>query len=210
MYYIDFDNTIYETGKLTKDILKIISDEVSVRKNEDAKKVFEDFKSSTDNFFTFAKKYCIEYKIDYDVLCSKILDIIINKGKEYVFPDAIKFLKKLKESNENVCILTYVSNSKNLEQQALKLAGSGILELVNEVYNTTNFKFELELDFKNSIFIDDSPRDIEGFYKKGARNIIRIIKPNNEKRTSKKLNLPEKIPEFETFDEIFSKKVLSK
>ncbi len=210
MYYIDFDNTIYETGKLTKDILKIISDEVSVRKNEDAKKVFEDFKSSTDNFFTFAKKYCIEYKIDYDVLCSKILDIIINKGKEYVFPDAIKFLKKLKESNENVCILTYVSNSKNLEQQALKLAGSGILELVNEVYNTTNFKFELELDFKNSIFIDDSPRDIEGFYKKGARNIIRIIKPNNEKRTSKKLNLPEIIPELETFDEIFSKKVLSK
>ena len=124
------------------------------------------------------------------------------QGSNYVFPDAFQLLEKLKEKNEPVCILTYVAQRKNLHQQALKLAGSGILPYVTEVYNTTRYKFDLQLDYKNGIFIDDSPRDLEGLYKAGAKNLIRIKKPNNEKRTSKKLNLPIEIPTYESFEKI--------
>ena len=206
MYYIDFDNTLYETGKLTKDVLSTTANLIASEKNLDENKVLEDikasFNSTTDNFFSLAKKLSIKYDVSYNSIYCAMTQIIITNGKNYVFPDALTFLRKLKKSGETICILTYVSQPKNLNQQALKLTGSGILNYVDEVYNTTRYKYELELDYENSTFIDDSPRDLEGFYNAGARKIIRIIKPNNEKRTSKTLNLPEEIPTFKTFASI--------
>lgn len=206
MYYIDFDNTLYETGRLTKDVLSSLAELISTEKNLSAQNVLEElkasFNSTTDNFFTFAQKTSTKYNVSYTSLYNSMTQLIITNGKNYVFPDALKFLKKLKKSGETICILTYVANSKNLSQQALKLTGSGILNYVDEIYNTTRYKYELEIDYENSTFIDDSPRDLEGFYNTGARNIIRIVKPSNEKRTSKKLNLPEEIPTYTSFDSI--------
>ena len=206
MYYIDFDNTLYETGRLTKDILMEFTNVISKKKKLDADKILEDltksFNSTVDNFETFAFMLSSKYQIDYNIFQSHIQKIIIVQGKNYVFPDAFQFLKKLKENHQSVCILTYVAQSKNLHQQSLKLAGSGLLPYITEIYNTTRYKFELEIDYKNGIFIDDSPRDLEGLYNSGARKLIRIKKPNNQKRTSKKLNLPIEIQTFESFDDI--------
>jgi FMN phosphatase YigB (HAD superfamily) len=206
MYYIDFDNTLYETGKLTKDILTELANTIAREKSLNKAEILEDikasFNSTVDNFFTLAKKLSIKYSISYKLLYTTITNIIITNGHKYVFPDALAFLKQLKEAKEDVCILTYVASSKNLAQQALKLTGSGILEYVSGVHNTTKYKYELNLDYKNNTFIDDSPRDLEGLYNAGARKLIRIKKPHNEKRTSKKLNLPEEIPTYTSFDEI--------
>ena len=206
MYYIDFDNTLYETGKLTKDVLydfsKIISNSKNLDLNEVLKNLKNSFNSTVDNFESFSLSLSQKYEIPYNNFQSILNKRIIIEGNQYVFPDALEFLKRLKSSNKEVCILTYVAQKENLRQQALKLAGSGVLPYVTEVYNTTRYKFDLELDYKNEIFIDDSPRDIEGLYKAGARNLIRIKKPNNEKRTSKSLNLPIEIPTFESFDNI--------
>lgn len=206
MYYIDFDNTLYETGKLTKDILNELAKTISVSKKIEFQKVLSDlqnsFNSTIDNFESFAEELSVKYDVKYSVLQNHLQKIIILEGSNYVFPDAFQLLKRLKSKNENVCILTYVAQTKNLHQQALKLAGSGILPYVTEVYNTTRYKFDLQIDYKNGIFIDDSPRDLEGLYKAGARQLIRIKKPNNEKRTSKKLNLPIEIPTYENFEEI--------
>ena len=206
MYYIDFDNTLYETGKLTKDVLYDLSKTISTSKNLNFQEVLTNlqnsFNSTIDNFESFAEGLSKKYDIKYNILLRHLQNIIILQGSNYVFPDAFQLLEKLKEKNEPVCILTYVAQRKNLHQQALKLAGSGILPYVTEVYNTTRYKFDLQLDYKNGIFIDDSPRDLEGLYKAGAKNLIRIKKPNNEKRTSKKLNLPIEIPTYESFEEI--------
>ena len=206
MYYIDFDNTLYETGKLTKDVLNDLAKTIATSKNLDFKEVLLDleksFNSTLDNFESFINKISEKYSAKNEVLLNHLQKIIISNGKKYVFPDAIEFLKKLKTKGEEVCILTYVAQRKNLHQQAMKLTGSGILPYVTEVYNTTRYKFDLQLDYKNGIFIDDSPRDIEGLYQAGARNLIRIKKPNNEKRTSKKLNLPISIPTYENFEDI--------
>lgn len=206
MYYIDFDNTLYETGKLTKDILYDFSKIISNSKNLDLNEVLENlknsFNSTVDNFESFSLSLSQKYEIPYNNFQSILNKRIIIEGNQYVFPDALEFLKRLKSSNKEVCILTYVAQKENLRQQALKLAGSGVLPYVTEVYNTTRYKFDLELDYKNGIFIDDSPRDLEGLYNSGSRNLIRIKKPNNEKRTSKSLNLPIEIPTFESFDNI--------
>ena len=206
MYYIDFDNTLYETGKLTKDILYDFSKIISNSKNLDLNEVLENlknsFNSTVDNFESFSLSLSQKYEIPYNNFQSILNKRIIVEGNQYVFPDALEFLKRLKSSNKEVCILTYVAQKENLRQQALKLAGSGVLPYVTEVYNTTRYKFDLELDYKNGIFIDDSPRDLEGLYNSGSRNLIRIKKPNNEKRTSKSLNLPIEIPTFESFDNI--------
>ncbi len=208
MYYIDFDNTLYETGKLTRDILDELAKIISTSKKLDYQEVLADlrksFNSTLDNFNSFAKKLTLKYGIKDGILQSCVQKIIILKGSQYVFPDALNFLKKLKEEKEKVCILTYVAQGKNLNQQSLKLAGSGILPYVTEVYNTTRYKFELEINYKSksNIFIDDSPRDLEGFYNAGARKLIRIKKPSNEKRTSKELNIPIKVPTFENFNDI--------
>ena len=206
MYYIDFDNTLYETGKLTKDVIYNLSKLIAESKNISIEAVLEDitssFNSATDNFFTLAKKMSIKYGVSYNILYNKITELIITNGKNYVFPDAIKFLEKLKKLGETTTILTYVDNSKNLSQQALKLTGSGILDYVSEVYTTTRYKFELEIDYENNTFIDDNPRDLEGLYKSGAKKIIRMKKPSNQKRNSKTLNIPEEIPTYESFDMI--------
>ena len=206
MYYIDFDNTLYETGRLTKDILMTFARVIGKSKKINPNLVFEElkksFNSSIDNFESFATGLAKKYEVNNEILQSHLRKIILIEGTSYVFPDALDFLKKLKEKKENVCILTYVAQEKNLKQQALKLAGSGILPYISEVYNTSRYKYELKIDYKNGTFIDDSPRDLEGLYKAGARKIIRIKKPNNIKRTSKKLNIPVEIPTYTSFEHI--------
>lgn len=208
MYYIDFDNTLYETGQLTKDVLialaKTIGDTNKINPSIVLEELNNSFNSTIDNFETFAASLALKYNMKNSILQECLNQIIIIEGKKYVFPDAKKFLKELKDNGETVCILTYVAQEKNLNQQASKLLGSGILPYVNEVYNTTRHKFKLEIDYsnKNFIFIDDSPRDLEGLYNAGARNLIRMKKPNNIKRTSKELNIPTKIPTYTSFDDI--------
>lgn len=206
MYYIDFDNTLYETGKMTKDILNSLAKYIANNKNLEVESIFldlkESFNSTIDNFWTFSEKIAQKYDVPYTSLKDIFEHIIVDNGKNYVFPDALNFLKKLHGAGETICILTFVAQELNLNQQALKLFGSGILEYITEVYNTTRYKYTLELDYKNGIFIDDSPRDLEGLYHSGVRNLIRIKKPNNEKRTSKELNIPIEIPTYTSFDDI--------
>ena len=206
MYYIDFDNTLYETGKLTREMLTAFSRVIGKAQNINPLIVFEDLKksfhSSTDNFENFASSLAEKYNVSNHVLQSHLKKLLLERSSSFVFPDALEFLKRLKEKGETVCILTYVSQSKNLKQQALKIAGSGILPYVDEVYNTTRYKYKLGIDYKKGIFIDDSPREIEGLYNAGAKHIIRMKKPNNKKRTSVVLNLPVEIPTYESFNDI--------
>lgn len=210
MYYIDFDNTLYETGRLTKDVLmtfaKVIANAKKINPNIVLDELKKSFNSTVDNFESFASGLSAKYGVSNSVLQSHLKKIIIENGTSYVFPDALEFLKRLNEDGEDVCILTYVAQRKNLKQQALKLAGSGIMPYVSEIYNTNRYKFELDIDYKNGIFIDDSPRDLEGLYKAGARKLIRIKKPNNVKRTSKELNIPEEVPTYTSFDDIVIEK----
>ena len=65
MYYIDFDNTLYETGKLTKDVLYDFSKIISNSKNLDLNEVLEilknSFNSTVDNFESFGCNLATKY-----------------------------------------------------------------------------------------------------------------------------------------------------
>ena len=206
MYYIDFDNTLYETGRLTKEVLTTFAKIIATSKRINVEIVLDElkksFNSTVDNFESFANGLAVKYGINSSTLQLHLRKILVEKGCDFTFPDGLRFLKRLNEAGENICILTYVAQKKNLKQQSLKLAGSGILPYINEVHATNRYKYELFLDYKHGTFIDDDPRDLEGLYKAGAKKLIRIKKPNNTKRTSKALNIPKEIPTYESFDDI--------
>ena len=67
-YYIDFDNTLYETAKLTTCMLKAITDTVveNLGKDHDEVETYvkEHFNSTTDNIFTYARETGKYYGIE--------------------------------------------------------------------------------------------------------------------------------------------------
>ena len=69
-YYIDFDNTLYETAKLTTNMLKAICNTVVEEKgisyDEIDKYVKENFNSTNDNIFTFARETGTKFEINPD------------------------------------------------------------------------------------------------------------------------------------------------
>lgn len=206
MYYIDFDNTLYETGRLTKEVLTTFAKIIATSKKINVEIVLDElkksFNSSVDNFESFANGLAAKYGINSSTLQLHLKKIIVEHGSDFTFPDGLRFLKRLHEAGEHIYILTYVAQKKNLKQQALKLAGSGILPYTTGVIAINQYKYEMCLDYKHGIFVDDDPRDLEGLYKAGAKKLIRIKKPNNTKRTSKTLTIPKEIPTYESFDDI--------
>ena len=45
-----------------------------------------------------------------------------------------------------------------------KLMGSGITSYFDGIIITAEYKFLLDIDYTNGIFIDDDPRDLNGLY----------------------------------------------
>ena len=58
----------------------------------------------------------------------------------------------------------------------------------------------MDIDYKNSVFIDDSIRDLKGLYNKKAKHVFRI-KRINGKNSNRELNANE-ILEFNSLAEI--------
>lgn len=205
-YYIDFDNTLYETAKLTQEMLKAIVEKIVelriISSNDEYKKILEyvkdNFNSTNDNIFSYAERLSKEYEVD----SSKVIEAVKNKidnGRDIVFDDAERFLKKLKEQNHKVILLTYLPKT-NQEYQIKKICGSGLATYFDSMIFTTDYKYTLDIDYKNGIFIDDDPRDLNGLFEKNPIKVIRIRKENN-KRSKIDLN-NEKIEEYSSFDGI--------
>ena len=201
-YYIDFDNTLYETAKLTTLMISAIGNKISELTGKDSVEITQDakdnFNSTKDNIFTHAAKMGGKYEVDPEVVVNAVKDVIDN-GKEIVFEDAIRFLERLKENGHKIFILTYIPKT-NQEYQMKKLMGSGITSYFDGIIITAEYKFLLDLDYTNGIFIDDDPRDLNGLFEKNPIKVIRIRKANN-KRSKIDIDNNE-IEEFESFDDI--------
>lgn len=201
-YYIDFDNTLYETAKLTTYMLKAICDTVVEKRGiayeEIDSYVKENFNSTKDNIFTFAKETGVKFEIDPIEVENNVKSVVDN-GNDIVFEDAERFLAKLKENGHEVHILTYIPKT-NQEYQMKKLLGSGLMKYFDTITITSKYKFLLDMDYTQGIFIDDDPRDLNGLYEKNPIKVIRIRKPNNKRS---KIDIDNKdIEEFESFDDI--------
>ena len=201
-YYIDFDNTLYETAKLTTLMIAAIGNKIGELAGLEKEPIIQDakdnFNSTLDNIFTHAEKMGKKYNVDSESVVNAVKSVIDN-GKEIVFEDAIRFLERLKEKGHKIFILTYIPQT-NQEYQLKKLMGSGITSYFDGIIITAQYKFLLDLDYTNGIFIDDDPRDLNGLYEKNPIKVIRIRKPNNKRS---KIDIDNKdIEEFESFDDI--------
>ena len=201
-YYIDFDNTLYETAKLTSLMIAAIGNKIGELTKRDAEPIIQDakdnFNSTLDNIFTHAEKMGKKYNVDSDVVVDAVNSVVDN-GKQIVFEDAIRFLERLKEKGHKIFILTYIPKT-NQEYQLKKLMGSGIMQYFDGIIVTAEYKFLLDIDYTNGIFIDDDPRDLNGLFEKNPIKVIRIRKPNNKRS---KIDIDNKeIEEYESFDDI--------
>ena len=108
MYYIDFDNTLYETGRLTKEVLstfaKVIGKTQGINQNIVLEELKKSFNSTVDNFESFATNLSEQYNVNEHTLQSHLKKILIENGNKFTFPDAIEFLKRLRKKGENICI----------------------------------------------------------------------------------------------------------
>jgi phosphoglycolate phosphatase-like HAD superfamily hydrolase len=140
----------------------------------------------------------IKYNVDSASVVNAVNEVL-SKGKEIVFEDAIRFLERLKEKGHKIFILTYIPQT-NQEYQLKKLMGSGITSYFDGIIITAQYKFLLDLDYTNGIFIDDDPRDLNGLFEKKPIKVIRIRKENNKRS---KIDIDNKeIEEYVSFDDI--------
>ena len=201
-YYIDFDNTLYETAKLTSLMIAAIGNKIGELAGLEKEPIIQDakdnFNSTLDNIFTHAEKMGKKYKVDSASVVNAVNEVLSN-GKEIVFEDAIKFLERLKEKEHKIYVLTYVQPI-NMEYQLKKLMGSGIANYFDGIIITSKYKFLLDIDYTNGIFIDDDPRDLNGLFEKNPIKVIRIRKENNKRS---KIDIENKeIEEYVSFDDI--------
>lgn len=201
-YYLDFDNTLYETAKLTSMMLGAIANTISEITGHNTTTLKEEaianFNSTIDNIFSFAENMSKKYGVDSQKVLKNVNSVIDN-GEVLVFEDAKRFLERLKENNHKSYVLTYVAKG-NEEYQMRKLLGSGLMKYFNGIIITTEYKFLLDLNYENAIFVDDDPRDLNGLFERNPVKVIRIKKPSN-RRSKLEINNPD-IEEFESFDNI--------
>jgi len=201
-YYIDFDSTLYETAKLTELMLKAIGKKIGELAKLDAEPLIKDaidnFKSSTDNIFTHAENMGEKYNVDKCAVVSAV-KAVLNNGKEIVYEDTVRFLKKLKEKGHRIYMLTFIYPG-NQEYQMQKILGSELAQYFDVLIITTERKYSLDIDYENGIFIDDNPKDLTGLYERKPLRLIRMRRPNN-KRSNIEMDIKE-IEEVASFDEI--------
>lgn len=201
-YYIDFDNTLYETAKLTELMLDEVVNSISTKckkEKEEIEFIKDEFNSTKDNIYSFVKKMAKKFNIDAESVLQDV-DKVIANSRELTFKDAERFVKKLKEKGNRLTILTYIPDKSNEEYQIKKIKGSGIDKYFDDIIITSEYKFTLDLEYKKSIFIDDDPRDLKGLYEKKPIKVIRIRKKNNKRSL---IDIDNKdIEEYKSFDDI--------
>lgn len=182
-YYIDFDNTLYETSRLSNDMLKGLAYEISKKTSISENDIFDELKSMFNreniyNIYKLAKFFAKKYNIEESILIDKVEDIILD-GKKYVYDDVISFLKELKEKNHIINVLTYVAK-EDLSYQLTKIKGSGLSEYFDNIIISSSLKFNLDLKYEEGIFFDDSPKDLLGLASRNPKILVRVRRENNK------------------------------
>ena len=162
--YLDFDNTLFDTVEFNKSCKKILDKYIS---NEEQDKIFKSFTKIYD-FREVINILSINYNIDKAILLKEYNELL--EGN-YLFDDTIEFLEYYKEKYELI-MLTFGNNEYQLD----KINCSNISKYFKELIITSEYKYVLDIDYKNSIFIDDNPRDLKGLMNNNPYLIIRLCR----------------------------------
>lgn len=201
-FYIDFDHTLYNTPLLTNNLLNAISNFVSLECDLENTIIYNECKEKFNrkniyNIYELANFFCKKYSLDYNTLRNK-LDIVIANCQDFIFDDSVSFLKKLKQNNHTLYMLSYCEYG--LEFQTAKIAGSKLTDFFDSIIVTSKHKFKLDINYSEGIFIDDKPSDLLGLLNNGAKKVIRIRR-ENDTYSNQELD-SEKIKEYSTLLDI--------
>lgn len=197
--YIDFDSTLFNTDEFYGKFLNICE-----KYNVDNKQVIN-IKNKT------FKKAC---DFNLDILAKKISEIHNLKkefldeveklySSKYLFEDTISFLESIYLKYELV-LFTYGNKS----YQNKKINATGIDKYFKDIFITENRKDSLNIDYVNSVFIDNNPKEIIGYYNKGARKLIRL-RHKSDFRCKVDTNL-EDILEFSNLSDIINSNAIDR
>lgn len=203
-YYIDFDNTLYNTPLLKNAMLDAISSEIASKKDLDSTEILKQCslmfnRENIYDIYELAKYFSTKYNANSDIVIDKLNNVILD-GEKFLFDDTIDFLNKLKQKGHKLHMLTYCKES--LQFQSLKISGSKISNMFDSLFITSKPKYELDIDYTNGIFIDDNPKDLIGLYNKNPKDLIRIRRPENKYSVKEIENI--KIKEFKNLSELIN------
>lgn len=170
--YIDFDGTVFNTDKYSEDFMKIFN-EYGINKLlfEQAKKIlFDDEKLF--NISEIVDFFIDEYNVDSSLKIK--IDKLLNDL--YVYSDVVDCLNILTNYGYELYLLTYGNDTF----QRIKINASNLSRFFKDIIITEKDKSKLNIDYKNSIFIDNNPLEIKKFNDAGAKKTIRIRRDNEK------------------------------
>ncbi len=200
-YYIDFDNTLYNTPLLTKKMLSTLVESACAQKKLDATELKNECnlmfnREHIYNIYKLVSYFAQKYELDKSKIVKSIDNEILN-GKNFVYDDSISFLSNLRKNNNKVFLLSY--SNDNLNYQTEKILGSGLTPYFDALFITSKPKYELDINYSNGIFVDDNPKDLLGLYSKNPKEVIRLKRLSNK---YSKIELNIKIAEYDNLKDI--------
>ena len=159
--FIDFDGTLFDTSRFYNDFINLCK---SYKVSETNIYNIRNQSNELFNLDNLAFKIKDKYNLDE----SFIDDVNKLYKKEYLYDDVISFL----ESNYlkyNLCILSYGEKNYQLK----KINCCRFKKYFKKIIITTDKAHE-NIDYQNSIFIDNNPKEIENLSRVGATKIIRL------------------------------------
>ena len=196
--YIDFDRTLFDCDRFLEDLYSLINKYMIPKttfkecQGQCKKKGF-----NPHNILDLVKE-----KYDFDEKLYTEVSNLIRNSSSYLYQDTLPFLDYLKSLNYEIIILT----KGNSNYQREKIFNARIDSYYNKLIVTMKHKGELDIDYINSIFIDDNPIEISSLIKKKPKRIIRI-KRDGSLYANDELNLD--IDIVESLNEIIEKKIIN-
>lgn len=195
--YIDFDRTMFNSDAFLSDLDNILDSY-----NLSPTLFYEYAKKDSENGFNpYHILEIMQKDIPFDKEIIRKLDEIIISDQKYLYDDVIPFLKYLKDKRYQLILLT----KGNTFYQKLKIENTGILNYFDDLIITLKHKGELDIDYPNSIFIDDNPNEIASILKENPKLLIRIKRQN---ALYNNLDISDNITSFTSFQDILDKKLL--
>lgn len=169
--YIDFDRTLFDCDRFLEDIYKIID------KYHIPKELFKECQSQCKRkgFNPYLILNKVEKSFSFNEKLYQEVALLMSNTANYLYSDSISFLKYLKEKGYYIVILT----KGNKDYQREKISNTTILNYCDELMITMKHKGKLNIDYQNSLFIDDNPVEISSILEKKPKGVFRVKRPNS-------------------------------
>ncbi len=193
--YIDFDRTLFDTNRFLAELYNLFRESgVNIEQFDKIRK-----ESSIEGFNCYQLLTKLKKTHPFNENIYLKVERFMECVLRFLYQDAEVFLQKAREMNYEIILLT----KGNKEFQKEKIRYTFISKYLDGIIVTLIDKGDLNIDYQNGIFIDDSVYEIESILKRNPRRVICINRDNKEKRIS-----DEKVVVVESLKEILDKKLI--